>query len=122
VPSSPLRFFPSLRNFAADTLGNLASLDALRHLPETLGLGSTKPSLDLRALERFPKLKWLYFERQHTGIEVVSRLTSLEELILRSITVPDLSLLLSLDSLQSFDLKLGRTSDLALLPWIGGLR
>jgi hypothetical protein len=44
-----LRFFPSLRNFAADTLWNLESLNGLRHLPESLrrlGLGATKRQLD----------------------------------------------------------------------------
>ena len=120
-----LRFFPSLRNFAADTLWNLASIDGLRHLPETLrglGLGATKRALDLRILQRFPNLRWLYLEKQHKGIEVVSQLTSLEEITFRSITLPDLSLLLPLESLLSLDVKLGGTNNLALLPRIGKLR
>lgn len=120
-----LRFFPSLGNFAADTLYKLDSADGLRHLPETLqglGLGSTKRQLDLRILERFSNLRWLYLERQHKGIEVISQLTTLDELTLRSITLPDLSLLLPLGSLRSFELKLGGTNDLSLLPRIGRLR
>ena len=120
-----LRFFPTLQNFAADTLLNLGSLDGLRHLPDTLrglGLGATKRQLDLRILERFPGLRRLYLERQHKGIEVVSRLTSLDELTFRSITLADLSLLLPLDSLRSLDVKLGGTNDLALLPQVGKLR
>ncbi len=120
-----LRFFPSLRNFAADTLWNLGSLDGLRHLPETLeslGLGATKRPLDLQILGRFPGLKALYLEKQHKGIEVVSQLTSLDELTLRSITLSDLSLLLPLESLRSLDIKLGGTSNLELLPRVGRLR
>lgn len=120
-----LRFFPSLQSFAADGLWNLESLDGLRHLPETLqelGLGATKRQLDLRILEGFPSLKWLYLEKQHKGIEVVSQLTSLDGLTLRSITLPDLSLLLPLESLRSLDIKLGGTNDLSLLPRVGRLR
>ena len=120
-----LRFFPSLRNFAADTLWNLESLDGLRHLPETLqelGLGATKRQLDLGILARFPGLKWLYLEKQHKGIDVLSQLTELDDLTLRSMTLPDLSLLLPLESLRSLDIKLGGTNDLTLLPRVGRLR
>jgi hypothetical protein len=120
-----LRFFPSLRRFAADTLWNLGSIDGLRFLPETLhglGLGATKRQLDLQILERFPELNWLYLEKQHKGIEVLSQLTCLDELTLRSMTLPDLSLLLPLESLKSLDIKLGGTNNLALLPRVGRLR
>jgi hypothetical protein len=120
-----LRFFPSLQSFAADALWNLESLDGLRHLPETLralGLGATKRQLDLRILERFPELQGLYLEKQHKGIDVLAQLTRLDDLTLRSMTLPDLSLLLPLESLRSLDIKLGGTDDLALLPRIGRLR
>jgi hypothetical protein len=121
-----LRFFPFLRRFAADTLWrSLGSLDGLRHLPEDLemlGLGSTKRPLDLAPLARFRKLERLHLERQPKNIEVISGLTALEELSLRSITLPDLSLLLPLKRLRSFELRLGGTKDLTLLPEIGRLR
>ena len=120
-----LRFFPSLQHFAADTLWNLASLDGLRHLPETLqslGLGATKRQLDLRILERFSGLKALYLEKQHKGIDVLSKFTALDDLTLRSMTLLDLSLLLPLESLRSLDIKLGGTNDLGLLPEVGKLR
>ena len=49
-----LRFFPTLRRFAADALwDSLTSLDGLRHLPtdlEELGIGATKAKLDLAVL------------------------------------------------------------------------
>jgi hypothetical protein len=42
-------------------------------------------------------------------------------LTLRSITLPDLSLLLPLSQLRALDIKLGGTRDLTLLPQIGAL-
>ena len=121
-----LRHFPTLRRFQADALfASLGSLDGLRHLPpelEELVIGETERRLDLGVLSRFSGLKTLYLERQTKGIEVLSELRSLEDLTLRSITLPDLSLLLPLRRLQSLDIKLGGTRDLGLLPRIGELR
>jgi hypothetical protein len=54
-------------------------------------------------------------------VEVISGLTELGELTLRSMTLPDLSLLVPLESLRSLDIKLGGTNDLGLLPRIGRL-
>ena len=53
---------------------------------------------------------------------MLSELTSLEDLTLRSITLPDLSLLVSMRNLLSLAIKLGSTRDLSLLPEIGKLR
>ena len=120
-----LRFFPTLRKFAADALwDSLTSLDGLRHLPpdlEELGIGATKVKLDLAVLSRFPELRWLFLEGQTKHLEVISGLTQLYDLTLRSITMPDLSLLLPLKGLRSLDLKLGGTRDLRLLPRVGEL-
>jgi hypothetical protein len=120
-----LRFFPTLRRFAADALwDSLTSLDGLRHLPtdlEELGIGATKAKLDLAVLSRFPELRWLFLEGQTKHLEAISGLTQLYDLTLRSITMPDLSLLLPLNGLRSLDLKLGGTRDLRLLPRIGEL-
>ena len=52
----------------------------------------------------------------------MSTLTAVDDLTLRSITMPDLSLLLPLRRLRSLDLKLGGTRDLRLAPRIGELR
>jgi hypothetical protein len=120
-----LRFFPTLRRFAADAMwDSLASLDGLRHLPtdlEELGIGATKAKVDLAVLSRFPALRWLFLEGQSKHLEVISGLTQLYDLTLRSITMPDLSLLLPLTGLRSLDIKLGGTRDLGLLPRIGEL-
>lgn len=121
-----LRFFPSLRSFEVDRIySGLASLDGLRHLPEdldSLWIGASERPLDLRILTRFRNLKELYLEAQTRGLDVVSGLTSLEDLTLRSVTLPDLAMLLPLTRLLALDIKLGGTKNLALLPSIGRLR
>jgi len=120
-----LRFFPSLRRFEVDGIYDLESLNGLRYLPEhlqALGIGSTRRKLDLCVLDRFNCLEALHLVGQTRNIEAVSRLTSLSRISLRSITLPDLTLLLPLRKLESFELRLGGTRDLRLLPQIGQLR
>jgi hypothetical protein len=121
-----LRFFQFIRHFSADVLyQSLQSIDGLHHLSpnlETLTIGATKRRLDLTVLERFSGLKLLYLEGQTKGIAAISRLTSLEDLTFRSITLPDLSLLLPMTGLRALDIKLGGTKDLSLLPRIGKLQ
>lgn len=120
-----LRHFPNLRRFAVDCLyDSLESLDGLRHLRadlEGLVIGQTRRRLDLSVVARFGELRTLYLEGQTKGLDVLSTLTALEELTLRSITLPDLSLLAPLHDLRALELKLGGTSDLDLLPAIGRL-
>lgn len=119
-----LRHFPRLRRFAAD-LWNLQSFEALAYLPEdleALSLGATKRRLSLNPIGRFKKLRELYIEGHTKDIEVVGTLKSLEEVTLRSITLPNLELLSTLPQLWSLDLKLGGTNNLTLLPQIGRLR
>lgn len=120
-----LRFFPFIRHFGAVVLyHSLQSIEGLRHVSgdlESLDIGATKYKLDLAVLERFPRLKLLALEGQIKGIAAISKLTALEDLTLRSITLPDLSLLLPLTGLRALDIKLGGTKDLGLLPRIGKL-
>jgi hypothetical protein len=120
-----LRHFPRLRRFAADYLWSLQSFEALAYLPEdleSLSLGATRRRLSLNPIGRFKKLRELYIEGHTKDIEVVSTLKSLEEVTLRSITLPNLELLKKLPQLWSLDLKLGGTNNLTLLPQIGRLR
>jgi hypothetical protein len=121
-----LRFFPTLRRFDADAIySRLASLDGLRHLPEDLEellIGDTTPRLDLSILGRFRYLKYLWLEGHTRHLEVIAQLTTLERLSLRSITLPDLAMLLPLRSLKALEVKLGGTTDLRLLPRIGEVR
>jgi hypothetical protein len=120
-----LRFFPTLRRFGADAMwDSLASVDGLRHLPtdlQELAIGWTKAKLDLSILSRFGELRQLFLEGQAKHLEVISGLRSLFDLTLRSITLPDLSILQPLTGLRSLDLKLGGTRDLRLLPRVGEL-
>jgi hypothetical protein len=120
-----LRFLPGIRNFQAD-LWNLKSLKGLEHLPRDLtflGLGATKSkALSLRVLERFDCIQELYLEGHVKDIDVLRSLTSMQKLTLRSITLPDISLLKPLINLWSLDMKLGGTKDISLLPEIGHLK
>ena len=120
-----LRFFPKLRRFSVDAMYELPSLDGLRHLSpdlEELTIGWTRSKrFSLRVLERFNRLRTLYLEGQQKDIESLGRLTSLEDLTLRSITLPDLAVLEPLQRLKSLDLKLGGTRDIRHLPRIGRL-
>jgi hypothetical protein len=121
-----LRFFPTLRRFDADALySRISSLDGLRHLPddlEELAIGDTKPRLDLAVLTRFRQLKSLWIEGHTRHIQMIGELTALEKLSVRSITLPDLSLMLPLRALKALEIKLGGTTDLRLLPRIGEVR
>lgn len=118
-----LRFFPEIKAFSADALYNsLRDITGLRHVREDLaelGIGQTKARLDLAPLERFQSLERLWLEKQTRGLAVVAKLRSLVDLSLRSITLPDLSLLTALSRLRLLDIKLGGTKDLSLLPEIG---
>ncbi|WP_139347853.1 hypothetical protein [Nocardia donostiensis] len=115
-----LRHFPTVRSFQADALfHSLVNIDGLRHLPEDaryIGLGRTKKRLSLEPLARFTALEQLYLEGQTKDIDVVSSLRELRSVTLRSITLPDLSLLTPLTKLRALDLKLGGTRNLDLLP------
>jgi hypothetical protein len=104
----------------------LEDLGGLQHLPahlHSLGLGATKSRrFSLGLLTRFPHLQTLFVEGHSKDIEAIGHLAALEDLTLRSITLPDLRALLPLRRLQSLDIKLGGTKDLRLLPEVGRLR
>lgn len=113
-----LRFFSAARHVAVDALYKLESLDGLRFLNddlESLVLGRTRRRLSIESLARFKNLRQLYLEGLDKGIEVVSELRELRSLTLRSITLPNLELLLPLTKLRSLDIKLGGTTNLSPL-------
>lgn len=120
-----LRFFPRLRHFAVDALYSLPSLDGIGHLSdelESLLIGRTRSKpFSLSVLAQFRNLRTLYLEGQPKDVEAIGELTALEDLTLRSITLPDLSALVPLRRLASLDIKLGGTRELALLPRVGRL-
>ncbi len=120
-----LRFFPRLRHFAVDAFYELPSLDGIAYLSdelESLLIGWTRSKrFSLRNLTRFRNLRTLYLEGQQKDFEAVGELEALDDLTLRSITLPDLSALVPLRRLTSLDIKLGGTRDVSLLPEIGRL-
>ena len=113
-----LKYFPFLRRFQVDVF-DLQDIEGLRHLPdnlEFLNFSQTRSRrFSLAFLSRFRSLRRLYIESHRKDIAALSELTSLKELTLRSITLPDLSLLVPLRHLVSLDIKLGGTKDLSLL-------
>lgn len=94
---------------------DLEDFDFLGLIPpgiKSLSLSSTKskkPRLD--ALARFHSLRKLYLEGQQQGIEVLSRLSTLEEVTLRSISTRNLDYMSGLPRLWSLDIKLGGIRD-----------
>jgi hypothetical protein len=120
-----LRFFPKLRRFSVDAIYELPSLEGIGNLSEDLEdllIGWTRSKrFSLRRLTKFRNLRTLYLEGQQKDFEALGELTSLNNLTLRSITLPDLSALLPLRELTSLDIKLGGTRDIGLLPRIGRL-
>ena len=122
-----LRHFAGVRSFQVDYAYQLEDIEGLRFLApdlERLVFGETRTprQFSLETLRSFPRLTHLYLEKHTRDIAVVGDLSRLEELTLRSITLPDLSILQPLDRLRSLDIKLGGTKNLGLLPSIGELR
>jgi hypothetical protein len=116
--------FPGLRSFEVASL-RLRSLDGLEGVAstlESLTISDTLKTVRLDPLARLGQLRHLHLDGHRSGIEFISTLTDLERLTLRSVTLPDLSILRPLEKLWWLDLKLGGTKDLGLLPEIGRLR
>lgn len=122
-----LEFLSSFPNLRRISLGchSLESLDGLRHLPidmEMIDLGASKRRLDLQVLRRFESLRSLHLEKHTKNLDIISRFSQLEELTLRSVSLPDLALLTPLQNLKALRLRLGGTNDLSLLPELTRLR
>ncbi len=104
-------------------LTELSFLDALPPTLEQLSLeGAKAKNLSLRALPRFRGLKTLYLEGHTKEIESIAALKDLENLTLRSVTLPSLEFLAGLSALGSFALKLGGTRNLDALPRLANLK
>jgi len=127
------RLLTNVRRFSADCLMRASGIEAIAEISglESLSLGifelkdfsvlerissklttlrlsatrSKRPSLT--PLSKFRSLRVLYLEGQSKNIEVVSELSDLEDVTLRSITTDDLTYLERLTRLWSLDIKLG---------------
>ncbi len=105
---------------------NLDSFDFLADISaniEDLTLSQTKSKgPDLKYLARFRFLTRLCLAGQQKGIEVLAGHPSLEELCLRSITLPSLRWVRALPKLWLLDLGLGGTKDLSALAGLEQLK
>ncbi len=106
---------------------DLESFDFLDGLPTStlreLRLHATKSKRpNLVALTRLDQLRVLYLEGQQKHIEVISKLSVLEELTLRSITVADFGFLRDLSRLWYLDIKLGGSKNLSALDSMTGIK
>lgn len=111
-----LGHFPWLRRLSLDIweLEDIAGFSHLQHL-EVLHVGKTRKRISLRFLDAMPRLYHLSLDAHTKDIAVVGALSGLTTLVLRGITLPDLSILTSLPALTTFSLLLGGTTNLAHL-------
>jgi hypothetical protein len=118
-----LRFFPWLSRLHV-WAGSMHDLSGLRHLDRlrSLTVGTSARSRSLRPLAGLSSLQELHVEGPVSGVRVLSELTGMQDLTLRSVNMPDLSPLAPMTELASLDLKLGNTRDLSLLPGFTRLR
>jgi internalin A len=122
---SGLRFAPHLRELGIHgyRLDDLSGLEFVPQKLERFSFGQTKTKKhSLAFLQRFRRLQSLFIEGHTKDIDAIGALSELQDLTLRSITLPDLRCLRPLKQLLSLDIKLGGTKDLGLLPQIGRLR
>ncbi|MEK7706720.1 MAG: hypothetical protein AAB380_01835, partial [Verrucomicrobiota bacterium] len=120
-----LRHYPFLKRLAVDVHGlkSFAGIESIASSAELLSLEATaSKKMSLSFLSKFTRLRELYLKGHAKDIEALSGLASLERLTLRSITLPDLSILTSLKTLWWLALKLGGTRNLSLLPEVGGIK
>jgi hypothetical protein len=112
-----LQFFPFIRKLSIDCfwLSNIEGFQYVRELDE-FTFGQTKSKAhSLNFLARFPTLRKLYLDGHKKGIEVLAGLPKIESLTLRSITLPDLDLLVKLPRLQRLEIILGGTVNIRAL-------
>lgn len=100
-------------------------LDVLKVMPPNLKCLSIEDSLSkgytLDFISRFKNLRYLHVQGPCKGVEEIGKLLHLEELVLRSISLPNLDFLVNLHQLWSIDIKLGGIKDfsvLSKLPYI----
>lgn len=113
-----LRFFPWLDWLSASSL-SLRDLTGLTHLDRlrTLYVHGSRYRLSAAPLAALaPTLRHLTLEGPVSRTGALAELTGLRTLTLRSVAMPDLSVLTPMTDLRGLDLKLGGTRDLSLLP------
>jgi hypothetical protein len=111
-----LRFFPWFDRFYVE-VPSVESFAGLRYLPglQQLSLGKTRRPLSLAPLAELTSLRRLEVDGPAKNYQALSALTDMRSLTLRSVTIPDLSVLTSMIGLRALDIKLGGTCDLTML-------
>jgi hypothetical protein len=118
-----LQFFTGLRRLSVTSL-RLQSWDGISHIADTLEeltMGDTLRPASVEAVGGLGRLRVLSLHGPVRHAEVISGLVGLEELRLRSVTLPDLSPLLPMRRLRSLYIGLGGTADVSLLPELPAL-
>ncbi len=137
-----LKHLPSLKKLRicdATQLVNLANIELMNELeelsfyrfePEILEIlkiinpdnikslsleGNLSKGYNVDFISKFNNLKSLYIEGPCKGIEEIGNLLNLEELVLRSISLPNLNFIGNLNKLWSIDIKLGGIKDFTVL-------
>jgi len=77
--------------------------------------GNLSKGYNVDFISKFNNLKSLYIEGPCKGIEEIGKLLNLEELVLRSISLPNLNFIGNLNKLWSIDIKLGGIKDFTVL-------
>ncbi len=139
---------PSLRKFSADCLTEAKGIESVIKLKnlEMLSVGiylldsfeflnEINPSLKslylystkskktkIHSISRFTELEELYLERQENGIEEISKLKKLKEIVLRSISTNNIDFLTGLNNLWSVDVKLGGIKSFNSLEKLSNLK
>jgi hypothetical protein len=116
--------FPGLRRLRVTSL-RLASWEGVRYVAdslERLSMGETtlRP-VSIRPIGALRSLRTLGLIGPVKDADMISGLEEVEELYLRSVTLPDLSTLLRMRRLRVLYLGLGGTADLGLLPKLANL-
>jgi hypothetical protein len=111
--------FPRLRRLLVNSL-RLESWDGVRHVAgslEELAMGDTtlKP-VSIAPIGELANLRSLSLIGPVRDAHVIGRLDGVEDLSLRSVTLPSLALLVPTRQLRALRLLLGGTDDLRLLP------
>lgn len=119
-----LEHFPGLRNLTVTSL-RLRSWEGVRHVAgslERLSMGDTtlRP-VSIAPIGALGKLRTLGLSGPVRNADVIGGLERIEELHLRSVTLPDLSALVPMRRLRSLYLGLGGTADLSHLPDLSAL-
>lgn len=119
-----LGHFTGLRRLVVNSL-RLASWDGIRHVAESLedlAMGDTtlRP-ISILPIAECTSLRTLRLIGPVRDEQSIARLVGLEELTLRSVTLPNLEPLVPMSRLRTLDVHLGGTTNLSLLPELAPL-